>query len=197
MRSGTLWVTGDPVADARINTDPLALLIGMLLDQQITIELAFMGPHRLVERLGAAFDHDLDPATIAYFDPDEFAYLVAAKPALHRFPASMAKRIQALCSHILDEYEGDAAAIWRGRRSAAAIHDRLIAVPGYGDEKARILVAVLAKRFGKRPADWQSVSEPFGDELPRSVADMGGEAGHAAVRAWRLVQKAKGKSKAD
>ncbi|MBT5138300.1 MAG: Fe-S cluster assembly protein HesB [Acidimicrobiaceae bacterium] len=197
MKSGTLWVTGNPVADIRINTDPLALLIGMLLDQQIPIEWAFMGPHRLAERLGVKVDHDLAPAMIATFDPDEFVALVATKPALHRFPASMAKRIQALCSHILDEYEGDAAAIWRSQRSATTIHDRLIAVPGYGDEKARIFIAVLAKRFGKRPSDWQLVSKPFGDELPRSVADMGDEASHAAVRAWRLEQKSKGKSKAD
>lgn len=197
MKPGTLWVTGDPVADARINTDPLALMIGMLLDQQIPIEWAFKGPHRLAERLGAPPSDSLDASTIADLDPDDFAALVATKPALHRFPASMAKRTQALCLHIADEYNGDAAAIWRSRRSSAAVHDRLTAVPGYGDEKARILVAVLAKRFGKRPADWQVVSEPFGDELPRSVADMGSEAGHAAVRAWRLEQKAKGKSKAD
>jgi uncharacterized HhH-GPD family protein len=197
VKPGTLWVTGDTVADARINTDPLALLIGMLLDQQIPIEWAFVGPHRLAGRLDAPLGDSLDAATIADMDPDEFAALVAIKPALHRFPASMAKRIQALSAHIVAEYDGDAAAIWRGRRSAAAIHDRLVAVPGYGDEKARILVAVLAKRFGKRPADWQAVSEPFGDELPRSVADMGSDTGHAAVRAWRLEQKAKGKSKTD
>ncbi len=197
MRAGTLWVTGDAGADARINTDPLALLIGMLLDQQIPIEWAFVGPHRLAERLGAQRGEPLDAATIAVIDPADFAALVAIKPALHRFPASMAKRIQALSAHIVDEYDGDAAAIWRGRRSAAVVHDRLVEVPGYGDEKARILVAVLAKRFGKRPSDWQAVSEPFGDDVPRSVADMGSEAGHDSVRAWRTTQKAKGKSKAD
>lgn len=172
-------------------------MIGMLLDQQIPIEWAFIGPHRLAERLGIAPGTQLDAAAIAAQDPDHFAAIVAIKPALHRFPASMAKRIQALCGHIVEEYDGDAAAIWRGRRSSAAIHVRLVAVPGYGDEKARIFVAVLAKRFNKSPADWHDVSAPFGDTLPRSVADMGSEAGHAAVRAWRLEQKAKGKSKAD
>ena len=192
MRRGTLFVTGEPVADELINTDPLALIIAMLLDQQIPIEWAFAGPARLQQRLAGC----LDAFAIANYDPEEFAAVVAEKPALHRFPALMAGRIQRLSQHIYDHYDGDAAALWQ-RRTAANTFERLRAVPGFGDEKTKIFLAVLAKRFHYRPQGWEALAAPFSDEQPRSVADMGSETQRAAVRSWKKNQKAAAKTKLD
>lgn len=184
--NGTLWVTGNDEADALLNTDPLALLIGMLLDQQIAIELAFLGPFRLAERLGG----DLDARVIAEMDPEAFLAIVATKPALHRFPKSMGGRLQSLCEHIVENYDGDAGAIWRGVRSSETLRDRLLALPGYGDEKVKIFVALLAKRFGKQPAGWEAIAGDFADELPRSVADLDSPDALAALRERRAALKA-------
>ena len=191
MKPGTLWITGDPEVDGLVNTDPLALLIGMLLDQQVAIELAFRGPHRIRERLGGA----LDAAEIASWDPDEFAAICGEKPAIHRFPAVMAGRIQDLCAHITTEYDGKAERIWQRRRSAETVAANLLAVPGYGEEKVKIFLAILAKRFGVRPPGWEAAAAPFSDDVPRSVADMGSADGRLAVRAWKKAQKAAGKAK--
>lgn len=193
MAKGTLAITGDADADRLVNTDPLALLLGMLLDQQIPMEWAFMGPQRLTDRLGG----QLDAHTIAAMDPEEFTALVTAKPALHRFPGSMAGRIQDLCQHVVDNYDGDAAAIWRGVRRADVVFERLVALPGYGKEKARIFIAILAKRFGRTPAGWEEAAGPFADDTPRSVADIDGPDALERVRAWKKQQKAKGKTKSD
>jgi len=193
MRRGTLYITGDSEADQLLNTQPLALLIGMLLDQQISMELAFIGPARLSERLA----HPLDAGRIAAMDPEKFAEFVKMKPALHRFPGSMAARIQQLCQHLVDNYDGDAEAIWRGVRRGDVVFQRLVALPGYGEEKARIFVAILAKRFGKRPSGWEDAAGPFADATPRSVADIHSEQSHTAVREWKKEQKARGKTKAD
>ena len=141
--AGTLAVTGNVDADRLLNADPLALLLGMQLDQQIPLSWAFMGPHRLAERLG----NSLDAHDISELDPEAFASLVSQKPALHRFPTSMAKRIQALCRHLVDNYDGDAGAVWAEAATGEELFRRLRALPGYGDEKARILMAVLAKRL--------------------------------------------------
>ncbi|MXZ96768.1 MAG: Fe-S cluster assembly protein HesB [Acidimicrobiaceae bacterium] len=184
-------VTGDDAADRLLNTDPLALLLGMLLDQQIPLEWAFMGPHRLVERLGA----ELDAVDISERDPDEFSALVRAKPALHRFPSSMAKRMQALCRHVADHYDGDAGAVWNAAASGEDLFRRLRDLPGYGDEKARILTAVLAKRFGVRPDGWEAQAGAFADGEPRSVADIDSPEALQRVRAWKKEQKALGKRK--
>ncbi len=189
--TGTLAVTGDEAADRLLNTDPLALLLGMLLDQQIPMEWAFMGPYRLTERLGAGLDsHDISER-----DPDAFAALVRAKPALHRFPSSMAKRMQALCRHLAEHYDGDAAAVWDGAPTGEELFGRLRDLPGYGDEKARILTAVLAKRFGVRPDGWEEQAGAFADSVPRSVADIDSAAALQRVRAWKKEQKAGGKRK--
>lgn len=193
MAKGTLAVTGDPESDHLVNTDPLALLIGMLLDQQVPMEWAFKGPKRLADRLGGS----LDAHGIAVADPDAFAALVKEKPALHRFPGSMAGRIQSLCSHIDEHYNADAAAIWRGVRDPEVIHQRLLDLPGYGDEKARIFIAILAKRFGKQPAGWEVSAGAFADQQPRSVADIDSPEALARVREWKKAQKAAGKSKSD
>ncbi|MEM8708721.1 MAG: HhH-GPD-type base excision DNA repair protein [Actinomycetota bacterium] len=191
--TGTLWITGEPEVDGLVNTDPLALLIGMLLDQQIAIELAFRGPSRLRERLGGS----LDATAIADWDPDDFVAICAEKPALHRFPKSMGGRIQELCRHIADVYDGDAGRIWKRRRSAETVATNLAAVPGYGDEKVKILLAVLGKRFGVQPPGWEAAAAPFSDDQPRSVADMGSAEGRLAVREWKKAQKAAGKAKDD
>ena len=189
--TGTLAVTGDEAADRLLNTDPLALLLGMLLDQQIPLEWAFMGPHRLVERLGV----ELDAVDISERDPDEFAALVRAKPALHRFPSSMATRMQALCRHVADHYDGDAGEVWNAAATGEDLFRRLRDLPGYGDEKARILTAVLAKRFDVRPDGWEAQAGAFADGEPRSVADIDGPEALQRVRAWKKEQKALGKRK--
>jgi len=191
MATATFPVTGDPDADRLLVEDPLALLIGMLLDQQVPMEWAFRGPATLRARLGG-----LDAAAIAAMDPAELDAAFREKPALHRYPGSMAKRTQALCRHLVDEYGGDAAAIWRSVTDPKVVYDRLRALPGYGDEKAKILLAVLGKRFGVAPAGWEEHAAPFSDDRPRSVADIDSSAALARVRQWKQAQKAKGLTKA-
>lgn len=191
MKPGTLWITGDPEIDGLVNRDPLALLIGMLLDQQVAIELAFRGPHRIQARMGVA----LDAATIAAWDPDDFTALCCEKPAIHRFPAVMAGRIQELCAHVATEYDGRPERIWQRRRRADTVAARLRAVPGYGDEKVKIFLAILGKRFDVRPDGWAAAAAPFSDDQPRSVADMGSADERIAVRAWKKQQKAAGLDK--
>ena len=189
--TGTLAVTGDEAADRLTNEDPLALLLGMLLDQQIPMEWAFMGPRRLADRLGS----ELDAHDISERNPEAFAALVKAKPALHRFPGSMAQRMQALCRHVADRYDGDASTVWADANTGEQLFGRLRDLPGYGDEKARILTAVLAKRFGVRPDGWQEQAGAFSDDQPRSVADIDGPEALQRVRAWKKEQKARGKKK--
>jgi uncharacterized HhH-GPD family protein len=187
---GTLAVTGDPQADELLNSDPLALLIGMLLDQQVPMEWAFVGPYRLRERLGA-----LDAAAIAAMDPDQLTAVFTAKPALHRYPANMAKRAHALCIQLVDRYGGDAAAVWSGDPSAEDLLARLRDLPGYGEEKSKIFMAILAKRFGVAPAGWQKAAAPFGDGHSRSVADIDGPDALERVRAYKQELKARGRDK--
>jgi uncharacterized HhH-GPD family protein len=192
MSAPAIRVTGIDSADELVSSDPLALLIGMLLDQQIPMEWAFKGHATLAERLGG-----LDAGAIAAMDPDEFAAVFSTKPALHRFPGSMAKRTQELCRHVTDEWGGDAGAIWADVDDADELMARVRALPGYGDEKSRILVAMLAKRLGVRPAGWEEATAPFSDATPRSVADIDSPESLARVREWKKAQKAKGKGKAD
>lgn len=191
-RAPAIPVTGDARADRLLERDPLALLIGMLLDQQVPMEWAFRGPRTLEQRLGA-----LDASAIAAMDPEAFASVCREKPALHRFPGAMATRIQALCRVVAEDYADDAAKIWRGRRDPSGVFDRIRALPGYGDEKAKILLAVLGKRLGRAPAGWEAYAAPFGDEQPRSVADVDSPEALERVRAWKKQQKARGRSKAD
>lgn len=186
-------VTGDPAADQLLVDDPFARLLGMLLDQQITMEMAFAAPARLRDRL----DGRLDPATIAAMDPDDFDARFRIKPALHRFPGSMSKRVRALAHTIVDDYDGDTARLWTDAIDGADLFRRLRALPGFGDEKARIFVAVLAKRFAIRPNGWEAAAGPFADEQPRSVADIDSPEGLVRVRAWKKQQKAKGLGKSD
>ncbi len=191
--NGTLAVTGDTDADRLVNTDALALLLAMLLDQQIPMERAFIAPLWLTQRMS----NGLDAAAIAAAEPEEFVTLFRRTPALHRFPKSMAARVQAACAHVVAEHGGDAAAIWIGAADGADLLTRLRAVPGYGDEKARIFIAILAKRLGIRPAGWEQAAGAFADDNPRSVADIDGPESFARVRAWKQAQKAARRTKSE
>jgi uncharacterized HhH-GPD family protein len=192
MSTGTLQITGDATADDLLNHDGLALLLGMLLDQQVPMEWAFMGPATLRERLG-----HLDATRIAAMDPEDLVAVFCAKPALHRYPAVMARRAHELCVFVTDEYGGDASRIWTEASSGADLLRRLRALPGYGEEKSRIFVAILAKRFDVRPEGWEAVAGPFADPTPRSVADIDSPESLAKVREWKKAQKAAKKDKQD
>ncbi|HEY8526756.1 MAG TPA: HhH-GPD-type base excision DNA repair protein [Acidimicrobiales bacterium] len=191
--SASLPVTGDPEADQLLVDDPLALLIGMLLDQQVPMEWAFRAPLTLRERLGGT----LDAATIAATDPGKLEEIFKGPPALHRFPGSMAKRVQALCQTLVDEYGGSAEAVWAGVDSGKELLARVKALPGFGVEKSKIFTALLAKRFGIRPAGWEEATHPFSDDQPRSVADISSREAFDQVRAWKKMMKSQGKSKSD
>ncbi len=185
-------ITGDPEADRLLVEDPLALLMGMLLDQQVPMEWAFKGPHTLKERLGR-----LDAPSIAAMAPDDVEAVFKQKPALHRFPGSMGKRAHALCQVLVDDYDGDAAKVWKGAKSGDELLERLKALPGFGEEKSKIFLALLAKQMGVQPKGWEAAAKPFSDTTKRSVADIDSVEALAEVRAWKKAQKAKGKAKSD
>lgn len=149
---GGLSFTGDPAADRLIAENPLALLIGFVLDQQVTVQTAFRGPFELRRRLGT-----LDPAAIAALDPDRLVAVFAERPALHRFPATMARRVADLCRVVVERYAGDASRIWTTAPDAAELERRLRELPGIGPAKAKVIIAVLAKRLGIRPPGWEAV----------------------------------------
>ena len=193
MAKASIPITGDPAADNLLVTEPLALLLGMLLDQQVPMEWAFKGPYTLRERLGG----QLDAAAIAAMDMEEFVTICCDKPAIHRFPGAMGKRAWEACNHVVEHYNGDAANIWKGVRSGDELYRRLRLVPGYGDEKAKIFMAILAKRFGKKPAGWEEAAAPFSDAQPRSVADVADAESLAEVRTWKKAMKAAKKAKTD
>jgi len=186
-------ITGDDIADRLLQTDPLALLIGMLLDQQVPMEWAFRGPATLRDRLGG----ELGATRIAAMDVDDFVAICSEKPAIHRFPSSMGTRVHELCSFVVEHYDGDAGRIWKGVRSAEVLFGRLRELPGYGEEKSKIFLAILAKRLGKRPAGWEELAAPFSDDQPRSVADVSSPETLLQVREWKQAMKAAKKSKAD
>lgn len=190
--NGTLAITGDASADELLNRDGTALLIGMLLDQQVPMEWAFRGPHTLRQRLG-----HLDAAKVAAMDVDEFVDVCATKPAIHRFPKSMGERIHQLCAHLVEHYGGAGENVWRDSPDAATLYQRISALPGYGEEKSRIFLAVLAKRFGVRPDGWEEYAGPFADDTPRSVADVADAVALEQVREWKRLQKAAGRGKQD
>lgn len=144
--------TGDREADTLLSSDPLALLIGFLLDQQVTVQKAFSGPLELRHRIGS-----LDAATISRMDPDTLVAVFRQRPALHRFPGAMAARTQELCKVIATDYANDASRAWADARDAEDCYRRLLALPGIGEMKARTIMAVLAKRLGVRPAGWESI----------------------------------------
>ena len=192
MAAPQMPVTGIPEADALLVSDPLALLLGMLLDQQVPMEWAFRGPATLRDRLGR-----LDASAIAAMAPEALEAVFKEKPALHRYPGSMAKRTHALCVHVVEEYGGDAAKIWKGSKDPANVYANIRALPGYGEEKAKIFLAILGKRLQVAPKGWEEYAVPFSDEQPRSVADIDSREAFTAVRAWKQAKKAAGKSKQD
>jgi uncharacterized HhH-GPD family protein len=188
----TLYLSTEPEADRLLATDPLALLIGMLLDQQIPMERAFVAPYWLTQRLGTS---RLDAAELAGHDPEALAQVFATPPALHRFPGSMAGRTQQLCRVIAEEYGGDAAAVWRDAGSGAELVTRLGKLPGFGKQKAQIFAALLAKQFGVRPSGWQEATGGYGaDGVHRSVADITDPASLGKVREYKQQQKAAAKA---
>ena len=186
-------ITNDDEANAFLVTEPLALVLGMLFDQQVPMEWAFRAPYTLSRRLGDRFS----AAGIAAMDPEELVEVFCEKPALHRYPAVMARRAHAVCEHLVENQRGDAANLWRRARSGEELYERVSALPGFGEEKAKIFVALLAKRFHKAPDGWQEVVAPFGDDEPRSAADVSSKETFAQVRAWKKAQKAAKKSKAE
>ncbi len=189
---GTLFITGDAAADKLLNSNGNALLVGMLLDQQVPMEWAFTGPATLKKRLG-----HLDPKKIAAMNVDEFVEVCREKPAIHRFPASMGKRIHAVCTMLVDDYRGNASNIWKNAESGDELFRRLKALPGYGDEKSKIFIAILAKTQDVAPDGWRQAAGKFGDDVPRSVADIHDEGSLAEVRNWKRTQKAAKKDKQD
>lgn len=185
-----LHLTGEPEADRLLSESPLALLIGMLLDQQIAMEVAFVGPLKIKDRLGA-----FDAQSIAAVYPDEFAALFKQTPAVHRFPGSMAGRVQSLASAILEDWNGDAAAIWQqGDPDGPTVLKRLRALPGFGEQKAKIFLALLGKQCGFDGAGWREASAPYGEEGSyRSVADIVSPESLALVRESKRAAKAAAK----
>ncbi len=153
-----LQLAQDPAADALLSANPFALLVGMLLDQQVPMETAFAGPKKIADRMGG-----FDAAEIADYDPDKFAALCSERPAIHRFPGSMAKRIQALARIIVDRYDGDAAALWTsGDPDGTELLRRLKALPGFGEQKARIFLALLGKQYAVTPKGWRRAAGEYG-----------------------------------
>jgi uncharacterized HhH-GPD family protein len=181
-------------ANDLLASDPFALLVGMLLDQQVPMEWAFTGPHTLASRLGTA---RFDVAQIAAYDPDAFAALASERPAVHRYPGSMAKRIQALAQHIVDTYAGDAVAIWTNAADGDDLLARLKGLPGFGEQKAKIFLALLGKQLGVHPDGWREAAGVYGEDgSTRSIADVTSAESLAAVRAYKQKIKAKAKKAA-
>ncbi|MFF2958101.1 HhH-GPD-type base excision DNA repair protein [Streptomyces sp. NPDC057963] len=183
----TLRIAQAPAADELLARSPLAALVGMLLDQQVPMEWAFSGPYTLAVRMGG---DDLDAHEIAAYNPEVFVELFTAKPALHRYPASMAKRVQQLCQYLVAEYDGDASAVWSDVPTGAELRKRLTALPGFGTQKAQIFLALLGKQFGVRPTGWREAAGPYGEAgSRRSVADITGPESLAEVRAYKQQAK--------
>jgi uncharacterized HhH-GPD family protein len=187
-----LQLVQEPAADALLSENPMALLVGMLLDQQFPMEAAFAGPRKIADRIG-----DVDAALIAGYDPDKFIALCSETPAIHRFPGSMAKRVQALAQVVVDEYGGDAAAIWtEGDPDGREVLLRIKRLPGFGDQKARIFLALLGKQYGFTGAGWREAAGDYGpDGTFKSVADVRDQESLDKVRSYKKAAKQAAKAK--
>ena len=194
MTTSPLWLTGDPTADGLLADDDNALLLGMVLDQQVPMEKAFAGPAVIAERMGGR----LDVAAIAAMDEEEFVALCSARPAVHRFPGAMAKRVRQVCQVLVAEHEGDAGRLWRDAASGADVKRAIAALPGFGEQKASIFTAVLAKQRGVQPPGWQEAAGPYGEPgVFRSVADVVDEESLTKVRQTKRAAKAAGRAAAE
>jgi len=182
--------TGDEAADQLLSTDGFALLIGMLLDQQVPMEWAFRGPLELKLRLA-----ELNAAEIAAMDPEAVVEVFVAKPALHRYPASMARRVHDLAAFIVERYDGQAERIWKTAQTAEELFGRLRELPGYGEQKAKIFLAILGKRLGAAPPGWEALAGAYGEPGHRSIADVDGPGAVDKVRAYKQQMKAQAKAK--
>jgi uncharacterized HhH-GPD family protein len=180
-----IQITQDPEADALLSENPFALVVGMMLDQQYPMEHAFRGPAKVLARFGS-----FDPAAIAAADPEEFAAMAATTPAIHRFPGSMAGRLQEVARIVVDDYDGDASRLWTEAADARDLLKRVQALPGFGKQKAQIFVALLAKQLGVRPDGWESLVGDYGLEGHRSVADVTDEVTLQKVRDFKKQKKA-------
>ncbi|MBK3625683.1 Fe-S cluster assembly protein HesB [Streptomyces sp. MBT49] len=188
----TLHLSQDPEADELLGRSPLAALVGMLLDQQVPMEWAFKGPRTIADRLGA---DDLDAHDIAAQDPEAFAALLSEKPAVHRYPGSMAKRVQQLCQYLVEHYDGDAGSVWKDVGSGKELLGRLQELPGFGKQKAQIFLALLGKQLGVRPTGWREAAGAYGEPKSfRSVADITGPESLVKVRAHKQEMKAAAKA---
>jgi len=180
----------EPDADKLLARDPLALLIGMVLDQQVPLEWAFLGPYTLTQRLGT----DLDVGKLAAMEEDTLVTIFCDRPALHRYPAAMARRVHELCNIIVSDYDSDPASIWTTAADGKELYKRIKSLPGFGEMKARIFTALLAKQFGVTPPGWQDVAGDFGKPGTfLSVADIVDEASLLKVRAYKTQKKAAAK----
>ncbi|MBL5975089.1 MAG: Fe-S cluster assembly protein HesB [Candidatus Leucobacter sulfamidivorax] len=193
----TLYLTDDAAANELLTDDPLALLIGMLLDQQVAMELAFAGPLKIKQRLSSLNASSFDAESIAGAEPEAFAELFKQSPAVHRFPGSMAARVQSLAQTVLDDWGGNAAAIWtEGEPDGPTVLKRLKGLPGFGEQKARIFLALLGKQCGFDGAGWREASAPYGAEgSHRSVADIVSPETLLLVRESKRAAKAAAKAK--
>ncbi|WP_405916668.1 HhH-GPD-type base excision DNA repair protein [Streptomyces sp. NBC_00728] len=188
----TLHLAQQPEADELLGRSPLAALVGMLLDQQVPMEWAFAGPYTIARRMGA---DDLDAHEIASYDPERFAALLSEKPAVHRYPGSMGKRIHQLCQYLVEHYDGDAAAVWKDAATGEELLRRLKELPGFGPQKAQIFLALLGKQLGVRPKGWREAAGSYGEAKSfRSVADITGPESLAKVRAHKQEMKAAAKA---
>ena len=178
-------IAQDASADQVLDDSPFALLVGMMLDQQYPMEHAFRGPAKVLERFGT-----FDPAAIAAADPEKFKELCSTPPAIHRFPGSMAARMQEIARIVSDEYDGDAARIWTEASSGADLMKRLQALPGFGKQKAQIFTALVAKQLGVRPEGWEKVAGDYALDGYRSVADVVDAASLQKVRDYKKQKKA-------
>ncbi|WBP94791.1 Fe-S cluster assembly protein HesB [Mycolicibacterium neoaurum] len=187
----TLQLVQDPDADALLESNPFALLVGMMLDQQIPMEVAFAGPKKIADRIG-----DVDARVIADYNPDEFTALCSETPAIHRFPGSMSTRLQALAQAIVDEYDGDVSRLWtEGDPDGTEVLRRLKRLPGFGDQKARIFLALLGKQYGVTPKGWRTAAGDYGKAgTHMSVADVVDADSLQEVRAYKKKMKAAAKA---
>jgi uncharacterized HhH-GPD family protein len=184
-----LHITGDPRADAVLDENPFALLAGMMLDQQYPMEHAFRGPAKVLDRFGT-----LEPSRIAAADPEQFAALCATPPAVHRFPGSMAARLQALAALVEEKYDGHTERLWTEARTGKELLARVMELPGFGRQKAQIFVALLAKQLDVRPEGWENAVGAYAEEGYRSVADVVDQASLQKVRDFKKQKKAAAKA---